>query len=204
MKKVLMCLVLFSFAAIVFAGTQEGKSSLAGQLFGSGGTEIAYGKMASKKTMYLFSVGLSYSTQTSKTEVGSNSADGPKVSSYSVSLIPEYRNYLRPDAVVSPYWGLYGLVGLGSSKTEPPDNGGTIASSTSTTTNTTFGAGVTLGAEYFLNKTISLSANTRLVQLNFATVKGETGTGETKATNTQNNMSLSLGISAAIYLRIYF
>jgi len=204
MRKLFVCAALISFVGIAFGGTQAGKSSLAGQVYGSSGTEIAYGKMASSTTMYLLSFNLNYNSETSEAEFSGKTAEGPKTSGYSINLIPEYRSYLRPDAQVSPYWGIYALLGMGSSKTEQPDGGTAIASGETTGSNSIFGAGVTVGAEYFLNKTISLSANTRLAQISLSTEKSESGTGDAASTSTQKTMAFSLGISAGIYLRIYF
>jgi hypothetical protein len=204
MKKIFICTTLFIFAGMVFATAPAGKSSLAGQIYGSSGTEIAYGKMASSSTMYLLGFNVAYNTGSSEVKYGDKTEKGPKVSSYSINLFPEFRTYMRPEGSVSPYWGIYGLVGLSSSKSEPPDASTTIASSETTTSATSYGAGLTVGAEYFLNKTISLSANTRILQLTFSSQKNESGSDITKQESTTKNMALQLGISAAIYLRIYF
>ena len=66
------------------------------------------------------------------------------------------------------------------------------------------GAGLGMGVEYFLSKTLSLAAHTRLAQYSFRQEKSESGSGDTAYTHTKNTHTLSLGIAAALFMRIYF
>jgi len=202
MKTAMVVTLVLLLTVPLYSKTQPGKSSLAARLnTDMQGAEIAYGKMMSKYSMILFDGDLAFSSGSEETEVGGNTSEGPKTSNISLTLMPEYRTYMAPNARVSPYWGVYLLIGYGQGKTET-----TVDDETNEVTSSTLkaGAGLGMGVEYFLSNTLSLSAHTRLAQYSFRQEKGESGSGDTAYTHTKNTHTLSLGIAAALFMRIYF
>jgi outer membrane protein W len=116
------------------------------------------------------------------------------------SLSPEYRTYLRPQSSVSPYWGVYVFAGYGSGTTETPTGGG--GTSESTSSDISFGAGMSLGAELYLNKALSFAIHSRFLQFSMSTETDESGSPTVSSSYTRQ--SLVLSPSPALYVRIYF
>ena len=203
MQRVIIVFTVLTMAGLASGGTHPGKTSLAGALTTGGSAELSLGKMASGTNMYLLNVNLGVSSSSSESEMGGDTADGPKESNLSATLLPEYRTYLRPNDKVSPYYGIYGMLGFGSSKTETtnPTTGDT---NEVTGSNLSVGAGVTFGVEYFMSSIFSIAAHSRVAQLSYSSNKSESGAGDTATTMTKTGTSISVGLSAAIYLRIYW
>jgi hypothetical protein len=190
---------LFFLAETSFARTQPGKWGLAARLFYSGGTELALSKMASPSTMYLFNTLINVNSSTEEIESGGTTVDGPKNNRFSITVVPERRTYLRPNGRISPFWGIYALIGYSTQTTETPAGMNTLETIQKTLNG---GAGLTFGVEYFMSKYFSLSAHSRMLQYMFSSNTSETG--NPTVTTTKTSHSVSLAIQAALYFRFYF
>lgn len=200
MTRILALLLVFIFTVTsAVTGTQTGKWGIAAPVFSSSGTEIALSKMATATTMYLFNMGIGFDLTSRETETGSGKADGPKSTSYSFDLMPEIRNYIRPKDKVSPYMGLFVLVGLGGQRTETPTIGMTVETISS---DVSAGLGLSLGAEYFMSKHFSISAHARMLSYRFTISRTEAGTP--KQTDTIRRHSFFGTISPALFIRFYY
>lgn len=199
MKRICTLLMILLMLASVASATQTGKWGVAAPIFSTSGTEIALSKMATATTMYLFNIGLGLDLTSRETETGSGQADGPKSTSYSFELMPEIRNYLRPNDKVSPYMGFFVLVGLGGQSVETPTFENTVET---TSSDVSAGLGMTLGAEYFMSKHFSISAHARLLSYRFIISRTEAGTPT--QTDTIRRHSFFASFSPALFIRFYF
>ena len=109
--------------------------------------------------------------------------------------------YILPRNRVVPYLGLYGLLGIGSTSSEEPTGTSITAKNGS---NLTLGGGATLGAEFFLNNFISLTAHARFAQYSFTSEKMETNTGFSVIEDIEKIHRFGLQFEPALYVRIYF
>lgn len=200
MKRHLPFLILLLAMASLNARTLPGKSSFAAKITNFG-QEFGFGRMISPTAMVLIDGSLDYSAERSESKAGANVSQGPTVSSFALTIYPEYRFYLLPRNRVVPYFGFYGIVGIGSSAAEKPTGTSVTAENGSSLT---LGAGASVGAEFFFNRYISLAAHARLAQYTYENTKLETDTGFTLVEDTQISHCISFRLEPALYVRIYF
>lgn len=192
-------LVLLAFSSL-FARTQPGKSSFAARVTNFG-NEFGFGRMISPFAMVLLDASLEFVSQSQESQIASATLKGDVQSNFSLLAYPEYRMYILPRNRVVPYFGLYGLVGFGSTSAEKPVDDCVIAVNGRTLA---LGAGATLGAEFFLNDFISLSAHTRFAQYSFTNDKTETASCLSIVENIQQTHRFNLQFEPALYVRLYF
>ncbi|MBN1560023.1 hypothetical protein JW998_07215 [candidate division KSB1 bacterium] len=200
MKRFLpLLLVLLAFSSL-FARTQPGKSSFAARVT-EFGHEFGFGRMISPVAMVLLDADLEFISHSEESLVASTTLKGDVRSSFSLAAYPEYRMYILPRNRVVPYFGLYGLVGFGSTSAEEPEGNCVFAKNGRTLT---LGAGATLGAEFFLNDFISLSVHTRFAQYSFTSSKMETDLCLSTVEDIDKTHRFSVQFEPALYVRIYF
>ncbi len=200
MKRHLPFLILLLAMASLNARTLPGKSSLAARV-SNFGQEFGFGRMISPTAMVLIDGSLDYNSERSESKAGANVSPGPTKSSFSLTIYPEYRFYFMPRNRVVPYFGFYGIVGIGSDATEKPTGTSITAENGSSLT---LGAGASFGAEFFLNRYVSLTAHARFAQYTYENTKMETDTGFTLIEDTQINHRIGIRLEPALYVRIYF
>ncbi|MBN1543609.1 outer membrane beta-barrel protein [candidate division KSB1 bacterium] len=200
MKRFAMAAVLiFVCVAFSWSADRTGKYALSAQFTNVSSHELALGKMLNNRNMVLANISAGFSSTSEETEFNNQTNEGPSTSAISISLIPEYRTYLRPQSSVTPYWGVFVLMGYSQSTTETPSGNTTFET---THSGISFGAGATIGAEVFLNRAISLAAHSRLLRYTMSMDTSESGTPTVTQKSTTNSFALSL--SPALYVRIYF
>lgn len=200
MKNFMPCMLVLLACSSLSARTQPGKSSFAARV-SDFGNEFGFGRMISPVAMVLLDASLEFVSQSQESHVASSTLKGDAQSSFSLAAYPEYRMYILPRNRVVPYFGLYGLVGFGSSSAEVPEEDCVIAENGWTLV---LGAGATLGAEFFLNDHISLSAHTRFAQYSFMNNKMETESCLSTVEDVQQTHRFSMQFVPALYVRLYF
>lgn len=200
MKRLPVLSVLILIATALSARTLPGKSSFAAGITNLG-HEFGFGRMISPTAMVLIDGNLDYTSGRSESKSGANVASGPTESAFLLSVYPEYRFYLLPRNRVVPFFGFYGVIGIGSSAAEKPTGLSVTAENGSSLS---LGAGASIGAEFYLNNYISLAAHARLAQYTYENAKMETDTGFTVVENTQISHHIGIELEPALYVRIYF
>lgn len=197
MKRFVPIVLALLMCTVLYAKTQPGKSCLSARVTNFG-HEFGYGKMISETAMFLIDGELVYTSGSSEAETSAGTFDGPKTSDFGLQLYPEYRVYTLPSNRVNPYFGVYGLIGFGSESTET-----TTGTTTATVTGsaTTFGVGMSFGAELMLNNFLSIAAHSRVVQFSYASTKEEPGGN---VTNKTSAITFAAMLEPALYIRIYF
>ena len=196
-QKITLILLL---AVVIQARTLPGKSSFAARISDLG-DEFGFGRMISPTAMVLIDGSLEYVSRNSESKAGANVAPGPTQSEFLLTVYPEYRFYMLPRNRVVPYLGFYGIVGIGSSAAEKPTGTSVTAENGSSLI---LGAGASIGAEFFLNRYVSLSAHARLAQYTYENSKLETDTGFTLVENKQINHRIGVHLEPGLYVRLYF
>jgi len=200
MRRLQILAILILTAASLNARTLPGKSSFAAGITNLG-QEFGFGRMISPTAMVLIDGSLEYTSGRSESKAGANVASGPTQSTFLVTVYPEYRLYLLPRNRVVPFFGFYGVIGIGSSAAEKPTGTSVTAENGSSLA---LGAGASIGAEFYLNSYISLAAHARLAQYTYENAKLETDTGFTVVENTQTSHHIGIELEPALYVRIYF
>ena len=200
MRRLQILTILILTAAALNARTLPGKSSFSAGITNLG-QEFGFGRMISPTAMVLIDGSLDYTSGRCESKAGANVSSGPTHSSFLLTVYPEYRFYLLPRNRVVPFFGFYGVIGIGSSAAEKPTGTSITAENGSSLT---LGAGASIGAEFYLNNYISLAAHARLAQYTYENAKLETDTGFTKVENTQINHHIGIELEPARYVRIYF
>ena len=198
-RSLLLLFVLLAFSSL-FARTQPGKSSFAARVTNFG-NEFGFGRMISPTAMVLIDANLEFVSQSEETKVGSNTSKGDIRGSFALNAFPEYRMYIMPRNRVVPFFGMYGLLGIGSTSAEEPTGTSVTAKNGSTLI---LGAGATLGAEFFLNNFISLAAHARFAQYSFTSEKMETDTGFSVVEQIEHTHRFNMEFEPALYVRVYF
>lgn len=201
MKKLVLFLLLI-ISAVLSAKTQPGKSSLAAGLTELG-KEFGFGRMVSSSGMLLLDGSISFESTSEESLYGDQSSDGPQTDAFHLTLYPEYRIYLLPQAKATPYFGVHGVLGIGSTSSEEPTTGN-ITTTVTNGSSFTIGIGASFGVEYFLNSNVSLSAHARLAQFAGRTTKTETDNGFNLSEFTEKSTTISVELQPALYIRIYF
>ena len=187
-------------AVIVQARTLPGKSSFAARI-SNFSEEFGFGRMISPMAMVLIDGSLEYSSGRSESKAGANLSSGPTQSEFLLTVYPEYRFYILPRNRVVPYFGFYGVMGIGSSAAEKPTGTSITAENGSSLK---LGAGASVGAEFFINRYISLAAHARLAQYTYETQKKETDTGFTLVENIKVQHRIGIQLEPGLYVRLYF
>lgn len=147
-------------------------------------------------------VGLGFETmnQTTKAPAGGGGAD-EKMSMLQLMLSPGLRFNIASSGPIVGYAGVGVLFGLGNETTENPNH---VSGNKVETSSTTFGAGVTLGAEWFAWSNVSLGAS---YSLSFTTSSGKTKTtsgGSTTEQDAPSTTTIGIAPSGAFTLSIYW
>lgn len=147
-------------------------------------------------------VGLGFGTasQTTKAPAGSGGAD-EKQSQLQLTVSPGLRFNIASSGPVVGYAGVGVFFGLGSQTVENPQH---VSGNKIETSTTSFGAGVTLGAEWFAWSNVSLGAS---YSLSFSTSSGKVKTttgGSTTEQDAPSTTTITTSPSGAFTLSIYW
>lgn len=202
MKRQLFFLLLISMISTTLAKTQPGKSCLSAGLTNLG-KEFGYGRMISPTTMLLAEGTISYVTTSEESTFGDTTSDGPQADTFEMTIYPEFRFYALPKAKATPYFGVYGLLGIGSSSSDEPSSGD-ISSTVTNMSSFSIGIGASFGVEFFFNEFVSIAANARVAQFYTKTEKAEMDNGYNTSEDVHKATSLQVQLQPALFVRIYF
>ena len=209
MKRVLAVLVAAAVAAPM-ALAQKTKQGDKAWLFtlsglsnlGVGGYNGGVGLLYYLSNDLGLTVGLGFGTanKTTKAPAGSGGAD-QKESQLQLTFSPGLRFNIASSGPVVGYAGVGVFVGIGSQTVENPNY---VSGNKVETSSTSFGAGVTIGAEWFAWSNVSLGAS---YSLSFSTSSGKTKTttgGTTTEQDAPSQTVITTSPSGAFTLSIYW
>lgn len=200
MKRYVPVLVFFYLSSSLLARTHPGKSSIAARLTDFG-QEFGYGRMISPVNMLLADIDMNFASSDEESKAGETKTEGPFQSTFEFTFWPEYRYYMAPTRKLSPYFGVFGMLGVGKSSSETPAGDQVNKTSGSSLS---VGLGASAGVELFLSEYLSLAIHARVAQYTFKSTQSETDTGFSKVEQNRKQNSFKVDIDPAIYVRIYF